>query len=154
MDVSPWLLSADSFIVVAALSATVSLRHGVPLIALFGLCDAVASLLAQSMGTAVAPSWLAPAFLIAGGAAGLLNMQWITRSRRHLGIAYSTPVLMAIDNLFAPTRSPLHAGIASALMAALGMAAGLFLLRAIGRRASCESLPGTLLVTAGVLLAG
>jgi hypothetical protein len=48
----------------------------------------------------------------------------------------------------------LHAGIASAQMAALGMAAGLFLLRAIGRRASCESLPGTLLVTAGVLLAG
>jgi hypothetical protein len=154
MDVSPWLLSADSFIVAAALSAIVSPRHRVLLITLFGLCDAAASLLAPLIGTALAPTWLAPAFLIAAGGAGLLNLQWIARSRCHLGIACSTPVLMAIDNLFAPTRSPLHAGIASALMAALGMAAGLLLLRMARRWTLREWLPGALLVTAGVVLAG
>jgi len=153
MDVSPWLLSVDSFIAAMALSAILSPRYVVPMIALFGVCDGVASLLAPSVGVLVAPSCLAPAFLIAGGAASLLNQQWIARSPR-FGIAYLTPVLMATDNLFAATRSPLYAGITSALMATIGVAAGLLLLRAARRCALRPRLPGALLISAGVILAG
>jgi hypothetical protein len=153
MDSLFWALSSDSLIVGGALSTVVSPRHIVPLIALFGICDAAGSMLGSLVGIQISVSWLVPLLLVVWGTAILLNLPSLVWRSRLLRCAYLLPPLMAIDNLLVPTQSPIEAGCISSAMATLGFTLGFGLLRRVDRYSLEPRLPGALLVTAGLLLA-
>jgi hypothetical protein len=150
----PWALSSDSLIVAGALSTVVPSRHIVPLIALFGICDAAGSMFGPLPGIQIAILyWLAPVLLVVWGIAILRKPMSLAWRWRLLHCVYLLPPLMAIDNLLVPTQSPVEAGCISSAMAALGFAFGVGLLRRADRRTLEPRLPGALLITAGLLLA-
>jgi putative Mn2+ efflux pump MntP len=154
MDALSWALSNDSLIVAGALSTAVPARHIVPLVALFGICDAAGSMLGPLPGIQIAILyWLAPVLLVVWGIAILRNPMSLAGRSRLLHCVYLLPPLMAIDNLLVPTQSPVEAGCISSAMAALGFALGFGLLRRVERHALEPRLPGALLVTAGLLIA-
>ena len=153
MDPSPWLLSSDSLIVGGALATVVPRRHVAPLIALFGICDATASLCGPMLPMQVPASWFAPLVLILWGAGTLANLPAIVLNAGFSRCAYLLPPLLAVDNLLVPTPSPVSAGCTSSAMAAVGFALGLALLPWVNRGSLKPRLPGALLVAAGLSFA-
>ena len=57
-------LSSDSLIVAIVLSAVLTRRHMAPLIMLFGICDAGASMIGPAIGVQMPMPNLAPIFLL------------------------------------------------------------------------------------------
>lgn len=116
---------ADSLVVGAALGATgVAKGSELRLIGLLGLVDAAAT-------CAAGRGW--PAAILLIGAAATLTLCGL---RRPAGRAFLILALTGIDNLLAPRpwREALPAGLASALMAALGLLlAGPLLAQIAGR---------------------
>ena len=115
-------LSIDSFAAAAALSAWLPRRHMLPLVLLFGLFDAAASLAAPRWAFGLAETRVAPAFLLVWGAAMMLGIGPI--QKRSVWWVYALPPLLAIDNLVEPNSSAFPAGIFSSLAAAVGFCAG------------------------------
>jgi hypothetical protein len=131
------VLSFDSLIAAAAVSAAVRPRHYAPLALFFGACDLVASGVAPMLNAALAASSLAPlldARLLALGflapwlvLAGMLVLSGPAsrvRSRNLSAAAYLLPPLFALDNLVSPATSPVLAGLGSCAMAAAGFVVG------------------------------
>jgi hypothetical protein len=146
-------LSSDSLIVAVALSAVLTPRHIVPVIALFGICDAGASMLGPAMGVQMpVASVLAPIYLVLWGGLIMLNLPAIVLWHRPVYWAYLLPPLLAIDNLVAPSGAPVAAGFASSGMAAVGFGLGFALLRRSGSGAPKHRRIGAALAAAGFLL--
>ena len=131
------ILSLDSLIATAALSAAVKPRHYAPLALMFGVCDLAASSVAPALSAHLAASSLAPA--LDASVPGLVSVAlWLLFSgilirsgyvRRACSpslsaAAYLMPPLFALDNLVLPTASPLLAGLLSGGMAAAGFVLG------------------------------
>jgi dolichol kinase len=157
MDFTCWGLSVDSLIAAGAISSVVPPRHIVPLILLFGICDAVASVVGQSPSDgvviALALSWLAPVVVVACGVAFLVQRSGIAARLAPWRFSYLLPPLMAADNLLVPAQWPIEAGLISSAMAALGFASGFVLWRRVAGPTRQQRLSGALLVTAGLLMA-
>ena len=130
------MLSLDSLIAAAALSAAVGRRHYAPLALLFGACDLAASSVAPMLSAPAAASSFAPMLdprLLAQGSLvpwlllpGILILSGSarrTRSRKLQAVAYLLPPLFALDNLIS-AASPLPAGLISCAMAAAGFVLG------------------------------
>jgi len=148
-------LSIDSLIVSAALSAAVPRRHAVPLIALFGICDVLGSMLHPALAPALAGAGFSAAiFLVAWGSLLIAGFPAIARWCRSPVLAYLLPPLMAIDNALVPGASPVLDGITSSVMAALGFAVGWLLLARLASRQASSRWRGALLTIAGFLLLG
>jgi len=131
------VLSFDSLIAAAALSAAVRPRHYAPLALMFGACDLAASGAAPMLNAALAASSLTPmldARLLALGfivpwlaLAGVLVLSRSTsrvRSQNLSAAAYLLPPFFALDNLISPATSPVLAGLGSCAMAAAGFVLG------------------------------
>jgi hypothetical protein len=146
-------LSSDSLVVAVALSAVLTRQHLVPLIALFGICDAGASMIGPAMGvqTPVA-SLLAPIYLVLWGGLIMLNLPSIAVRYRSVFWAYLLPPLLAIDNLVVANGTPLSAGLISSGMAAVGFGLGFALLRRSSSGAPKHRWMGAALAATGFLL--
>jgi hypothetical protein len=136
------MLSLDSLIATAALSAAVKPRHYAPLALMFGLCDLVASRVAPALSAHLAASSLAPAldssvlgpvslvpWLLLSGILILSGYVGRARSPGFSAAAYFMPPLFALDNLVLPTASPVLAGLLSGAMAAAGFVLGTVVLQ-------------------------
>jgi hypothetical protein len=146
-------LSNDSLIVAVALSAVLARQHIIPLIALFRICDAGASIIGPAMGVQMpAASLLAPIYLVLWGGLIMLNLPSVVLWRRSVFWAYLLPPLLAIDNLVAPSGAPVAAGFASSGMAAVGFGLGFALLRRSGSGPPKHRWKGAALAAAGFLL--
>lgn len=151
---SSWALSGDSLIVAIALSAQVPPRHIIPLILLFGICDAAASAIGPSLGfQPQVPSLLVPMFLLLWGGLIMFNRPLIALCCRSVPWAYMLPPLLAVDNLVGPSNTPTAAGVVSSAAAALGFALGFAMLRGLGSRPLRHRIIGASLAAAGLLLA-
>lgn len=131
------MLSLDSLIATAALSAAVKPRHYAPLALMFGVCDLAASSVAPALSAHLAASSLAPALdasalelvslvpwlLLSGILVVAGYVRW-ARSPCLSAAAYLMPPLFALDNLVFPTASPVLAGLLSGAMAAAGFVLG------------------------------
>jgi hypothetical protein len=92
MLVSSLALSSDSLIVAIALSAVVTPRHLVPLIALFGICDAGASMIGSAVGVQMSALSLGVSiFLLLWGGLIMLNRPSIAHWYRSIFWAYLLP---------------------------------------------------------------
>ncbi|MEY9403529.1 hypothetical protein ABIF66_001067 [Bradyrhizobium japonicum] len=134
--------SADSLIVAFALAFIVPQRHVLPLILMFGACDALGSALGVTMPVA---GGLAAILLIACGASLVVRHPIAQRLLNAPGWFYVLPPLLAIDNLVSRT---------SAMMAGLGFACGAAVSR--GWRAGLRDvrpLAAACLIAAGSLIA-
>ena len=131
------VLSLDSLIAAAALSAAVRPRHYAPLALLFGTCDLVASSVAPMLHAALAASSLAPVldarllalgflvpWLLLSGMLVLSGSASRARSQNLGAVAYLLAPLFALDNLISPATSPVPAGLLSCAMAAAGFVLG------------------------------
>jgi hypothetical protein len=131
------MLSLDSLIAAAALSAAVTQRHYARLALMFGACDLAASSVAPLLSAHLSASSLAPVldarFLellsLAPGlllSAVLVLCRSASRARQQSlsAAAYVLPPLFAFDNLFFPSTSPVLAGLFSCAMAAAGFVLG------------------------------
>ena len=131
------VLSLDSLIAAAALSAAVRARHYAPLALSFGACDLAASSVAPMLNAHLAASSLVPmldARLLALGSlvpwlllSGMLILSGSANSARSQNLsaaAYLLPPLFALDNLISPATSPVPAGLVSCAMAAAGFVLG------------------------------
>ncbi|MCK1477251.1 hypothetical protein IVB27_21210 [Bradyrhizobium sp. 197] len=144
--------SADSLIVAFALAFIVPRWHVLPLILMFGVCDALGS----ALGVGVpAEGGLAAVALISCGALLVLRLPVAHRLTQAAGWVYVLPPLLAIDNVV--SHAPDHVGLvalSSAAMAGLGFSCGAV---ASGWcNASLESgrsFAGTCLLVAGSVLA-
>jgi hypothetical protein len=146
-------LSSDSLVVAIALSAVVTPRDMAPLIALFGICDADASMLAPAIGVQMmAPGLLTPIFLMLWGGLIMLNLPSIALWCRSACCAYLLVPLLAIDNLVVASGAAVAAGLVSSAMAAVGFGLGFALSRSSGWRAPKHRWVGASLATAGLLL--
>ncbi|MCP3403480.1 hypothetical protein [Bradyrhizobium sp. CCGB20] len=114
--------SADSLIAAFALAFIVSRRHVLPLVLMFGVCDALGSALGVAMPVA---GGLAAILLIACGASLLVRHPIAQRLLNAPGWFYVLPPLLAIDNFVLHSAdAPAVAALSSAIMAALGFACG------------------------------
>ena len=164
------LLGIDSLIACVAIGPVVSRRWGVPLAALFGLCDGGGFLLGSAFHWAVSDrvsSVVTTGILIALGVyliavAAFARTAPVSSSR---GLAWALPFALAIDNVtFGVVGHPgailAQAGtqaLSSALLAGLGLVVGLGLARALPatrRHAAVANgvAGGALIVASGVLL--
>ncbi len=126
MSLHPMWTSADSLVAAFALSFIVPRRHVLPLILMFGVCDALGS--ALGVGVPVADG-LAAVTLMSCGALLLLRLPVAHRPTQAAGWAYVLPPLLAIDNVL--SRAPDHIGfvaLSSTVMAGLGFACGALVL--------------------------
>jgi hypothetical protein len=144
--------SADSLVVAFALAFIVPRRHVLPLILMFGVCDALGS--ALGVGVPVAGG-LAAIALISCGALLVLRLPVAHRLTQAAGWVYVLPPLLAMDNVV--SHVPDHIGLvalSSAGMAGLGFSCGATAL--CSSNASPESgrsLAGACLLVAGSVLA-
>ncbi|MCK1385618.1 hypothetical protein [Bradyrhizobium sp. 21] len=114
--------STDSLIAAFALAFIVPRRHVLPLILMFGLCDALGAALGVSVPIA---DGLAAVTLMACGALLLLRLPLAHRLTQAVGWVYALPPLLAIDNVMSHAAD--HIGLvalSSALAAGLGFAGG------------------------------
>jgi hypothetical protein len=114
--------SADSLIVAFALAFIVPRWHVLPLILMFGVCDALGSALGVSMPVA---GGLAAVALISCGALLVLRLPVAHRLTQAVGWVYVLPPLLAIDNVV--SHAPDHIGLvalSSAAMACVGFSFG------------------------------
>jgi hypothetical protein len=165
------LLGIDSLIACVAIGPVVSRRWGVPLAALFGICDGGGFLLGSAWPRAVSDgvsSVVTTGILIALGvylivAAAFARTAQVSSSR---GLAWALPFALAIDNVaFGVVGSHPGAivaqageqGLSSALLAGLGLVVGLGLARALPATRRHPAVAngvagGALIVASGVLL--
>ncbi len=131
-----FLLGFDSLLAGLAVGPILSSWRGRALfVALFGLCDGIATLLGAAVPHLV-PEPPAVALYLLGV---VLIIQGARRSRAWL---YAMPVLFSLDNLAAgsPAAAAPALALSSAAMAAVGLALG-----ALGRRAAIQLIaPGAL----------
>lgn len=131
------VLSFDSLIAAAALSAAVKPRHYAPLALFFGACDLAASSVAPVLNAALTASSLAPLldarllglgflvpWLVLSGMLVISGSAGRARSQNLSAAAYLLPPLFALDNLVSPVTSPVLAGLGSGAMAAAGFVLG------------------------------
>jgi len=131
------MLSLDSLIAAATVSAAVRSRHYAPLALLFGACDLAASSVAPVLEAHLAASNLAPVlnahlltlgslvpWLLLSGMLVLAGSASRARSQNPTAAAYLLPPLFALDNLLVPAASPVLAGLSSCAMAAGGFVLG------------------------------
>lgn len=118
----PMWTSADSLIAAFALGFIVPARHVLPLILMFGVCDALGSALGVSVPVA---DGLAADTLMLCGVLLVLGLPVAHRLTQATGWAYMLPPLLAIDNVVshAPDQIAL-AAVSSTAMAGLGFACG------------------------------
>ncbi|MBR0818943.1 hypothetical protein [Bradyrhizobium liaoningense] len=144
--------SADSLIVAFALAFVVPQRHVLPLVLMFGVCDALGSALGVTMPVA---DRLVAILLIACGASLLLRHPVAQRLLNAPGWFYVLPPLLAIDNFVSRTPdAPTVTALSSAIMAGLGFACGAVV--SSGWRAGLRDvrpLAAACLIAAGSLLA-
>jgi hypothetical protein len=122
MSLHPLWTSVDSLVVAFALSFIVARSQMVPLVLMFGLCDALGSAIGVSMPIA---GGLAAMALISCGAWLTLRLPVAYRPTLAAGWVYVLPPLLAIDNVL--SRAPGDIGLvalSSAAMAGLGFACG------------------------------
>jgi len=166
------LLGIDSLIACAAIGPVVSRRWGVPLAALFGICDGGGFLLGSAFHWAVSDrvsSVVTTGILVTLGVyliavAAFARTAPVSSSSR--GLAWALPFALAIDNVTFgvvgghPGAVLAQAGaqaLSSALLAGLGLVVGLGLARALPatrRHAAVANgvAGGALIVASGVLL--
>jgi len=137
MSHSLLMLSLDSLIAAAALSAAVTPRHYAPLALMFGACDLAASSVAPLLSAELAVSRftsmidarfmelvsLAP-WLLLSVVLVLCGCATRARAQSLSAAAYVLPPLFAFDNLIFPSTSPGLAGVSSCAMAAAGFVLG------------------------------
>jgi hypothetical protein len=114
--------SADSLIAAFALSFVAPRRLVLPLIAMFGICDALGT--ALGVGVPVADG-VAALLLASCGGLLILQLPFADRLLQRPGWVCVLPPLLAIDNLVA--RAADHVGLvalSSSVMAGLGFACG------------------------------
>jgi len=165
------LLGIDSLIACVAIGPVVSRRWGVPLAALFGICDGGGFLLGSAWHWEVSGnvgSVVTTGILIALGVyliavAAFARTAPVSSSRR---LAWALPFVLTIDNITFgvvgghPASILAQAGeqaLSSVLLAGLGLAVGLGLARALPatrRHAAVANgvAGGALIVASGVLL--
>lgn len=162
------LLGIDSLIACVAIGPVVSRRWGVPLAALFGVCDGGGFLLGSALHWQVSGN---VSGVVTTGILIALGVYWIAvaacartaRVSSSRGLAWALPFALAIDNIIVgdhPGAFLAQAGaqaLSSALLAGLGLAAGLALARAVpaARRHAAVAngvAGGALIVASGVLL--
>jgi hypothetical protein len=147
-------LAGDSLVVAVALSAVLTPRHIEPLVALFGICDASASLMGSAIGVQMpVTSLLAPICLAVWGGLIILNLPSIALWSRSVLWAYLLPPLLAIDNLVVTTAPPVAGGLLSSGMAAVGFGCGFAILRTSGSRVPNDPWIGVPIAATGLLLA-
>jgi hypothetical protein len=131
------MLSLDSLIAAATLSAAVTPRHYAPLAFMFGVCDLAASSVAPVLSAHVAASSFAlmldarllelaslVPWLLLSGILVLCGSLSRARSQSLTAAAYLVPPLFALDNLIFPVANPVVAGVLSCAMAATGFVLG------------------------------
>jgi hypothetical protein len=165
------LLGIDSLIACAAIGPVISRRWGVPLAALFGLCDGGGFLLGSafhwqvsgSVSSAVTTGILIALGVYWIGVAAFARTAPVASSR---GLAWALPFALAIDNITLgivgdhPGAILAQAGeqaLSSVLLAGIGLAVGLGLARALPATRRHAALAngvagGALIVASGVLL--
>jgi hypothetical protein len=152
MSLHPLWTSADSLIVAFALAFIVPRRHVLPLILMFGVCDALGSALGVSVPVA---GGLAAVALISCGALLVLRLPAAHRLTQAAGWVYVLPPLLAIDNVVshAPDDIGLVA-LSSAAMAGIGFSCGATALGSWNASPeSRRSFAGACLLVAGSVLA-
>jgi len=161
------LLGIDSLIACVAIGPVISRRWGVPLAALFGVCDGGGFLLGSALHWQVSGN---VSGVVTTGILIALGVYWIAvaacartaRVSSSRGLAWALPFALAIDNVTVGMVGD-HPGallaqaLSSALLAGLGLAAGLALARAVpaARRHAAVAngvAGGALIVASGVLL--
>jgi len=165
------LLGIDSLIACVAIGPVVSRRWGVPLAALFGVCDGGGFLLGSALHWQISGN---VSSVITTGILIALGVYWIAvatcartaRVSSSRGLAWALPFALTIDNITVgivgdhPGAILAQAGaqaLSSALLAGLGLAVGLALARALpaARRHAAVAngvAGGALIVASGVLL--
>jgi hypothetical protein len=145
-------LSSDSLIVAIALSTVLTPRHMAPLVILFGICDAGASMISPAIAVQMPMPSLAPIFLLLWGGLVIVNLPSVAHRCRSVFWAYLLPPLLSIDNLVVPSDAPVAAGLVSSAMAAVGFGVGIALLCSCRPRAPRDRWVGAALAGAGLLL--
>ena len=152
MSLHPLWTSADSLVVAFALAFIVPRRHVLPLILMFGVCDALGSALGVSVPVA---GGLAAVALISCGALLILRLPVAHRLTQATGWVYVLPPLLAMDNVM--SHAPDHIGLvalSSAAMAGLGFSCGTTALGSWNASPdSGRSFAGGCLLVAGSVLA-